>query len=180
MLTWFARRYLEKFEREWNYDTSYAREMLDAGGYEAVAAISGIQKAAKYRRDVPLDVYYAASLIAVRSGDCGPCLQLATSMALRAGVPERTIAAVLSGDRDAMSEPVRIAYDFARSVLARDGQDAPLREALQKRYGKRAIISLAYGIATSRFYPDLKYALGAGHACSRIRVGEVEVVPQPV
>ena len=180
MLAWFARRYLEKFEREWGYDTSYAREMLDAGGYEAIAPVSGIQKAAKYRRDVPLDVYYTAGLIGVRSGDCGPCLQLAVKMALREGVPEQTIAAVLAGDRDAMCEPVRIAYDFTRSVLARDGQETPLREALQKRYGKRAIISLAYAIATSRFYPDLKYALGAGHACSRIRVGDAEVVPLPV
>lgn len=101
-------------------------------------------------------------------------------MALHEGVPQQTIAAVLSGNREAMSEPVRLSYDFTRSVLARDGQDGPLREALEQRYGKRAIISLAYTIATSRFYPDLKYALGAGHACSRVRVGDLDVIPQPV
>ena len=180
MLTWFARRFLEKFEREWDYDTSWQREMLDAGGYEAISPMSGIAKAMKYRRDIPLDVWSTAGLVGARLGDCGPCLQLGVKMALREGVSQQTIAAVLSGDRAAMSGPVRIAYDFTRSVLARDGQDGPLREALEQRYGKRAIISLAYVIATSRFYPDMKYVLGAGHACSRIHVGNMEVIPQPV
>ncbi len=179
MLTWFARRFLDKFEREWGYDTSWQREMLDAGGYEAVAPMSGIAKATKYRRDIPLDVWCAAALVGARIGDCGPCLQLGVKMALREGVPEQTIAAVLSGDRAAMSEPVRIAYDFARSVLARDGEDGPLREALEQRYGKRAIISLAYVIALSRFYPDMKYTLGHGHACSIVHVGNLDVIPQP-
>lgn len=180
MLAWFARRYLDRFEREWSYDMSYAREILDAGGYEALAPISGIQKAMSYRRDVPTDVLVTAKLVATRSGDCGPCLQLGATMASRAGVPDATIAAVLEGDRDAMSEPVRLAYDFTRAVLARDGWDGPVRDELEKRYGKRAMISLAYAIATARFYPDLKYALGAGHACSRVRVGNIDVVPQPV
>ncbi|HET7813611.1 MAG TPA: hypothetical protein VFL13_04495 [Candidatus Baltobacteraceae bacterium] len=180
MLTWFAKRFLAKFERQWGYDTSYARDMLDAGGYEAIAPMFGIQKVTKYRRDIPNDVLATAGLVGVRAGDCGPCLQLGVKMALHEGVPQQTIAAVLSGDREAMSESVRLSYDFTRSVLARDGQDGPLREALEQRYGKRAIISLAYTIAASRFYPDLKYALGAGHACSRVRVGDLDVIPQPV
>lgn len=180
MLTWFARRYLDRFEREWSYDMSYARDVLDAGGYEALAPLSAIQKVMGYRRDVPADVLFTAKLVGTRSGDCGPCLQLVASMASRAGVPDATIAAVLSGDRDAMSEGVRLCYDFTKAVLARDGWDGPSRAALEKMYGKRAMISLAYAIATSRFYPDLKYALGAGHACTRVRVGSVDVEPQPV
>lgn len=180
MLTWFARRFLDKFQRDWDYDTTWQREMLEAGGYEAIAPMSGIQKAMKYRRDVPLDVWCTAGLVGARLGDCGPCLQLGVKMALHEGVPEQTIAAVLSGNREAMSESVRLAYDFTRSVLARDGQDGPLREALEQRYGKRGIISLAYVIATSRFYPDMKYALGHGHTCSLVRVGNADVVPQPV
>ncbi|MBV8637525.1 MAG: hypothetical protein JO322_05525 [Candidatus Eremiobacteraeota bacterium] len=180
MLTWFARRFLDKFEREWDYDTTWQREMLDAGGYGAIAPISGIQKAMNYRRDIPLDVWCAAALAGARTGDCGPCLQLGVKMALREGVPQQTIAAVLSGDRAAMSESVRIAYDFTRSILARDGQDGPLREALEQRYGKCALISLAYVIALSRFYPDMKYVLGHGHTCSRVRVGDLDIVPEPV
>jgi hypothetical protein len=134
----------------------------------------------KYRRDIPLDVLATAGLVGARTGDCGPCLQLGVKMALSEGVPQQTIAAVLSGDRAAMSEPVRFAYDFTRSILARDGQDGPLREALEQRYGKRGIISLAYVIALSRFYPDMKYVLGHGHTCTRIQVGNLDVVPQPV
>ena len=180
MLTWFARRYLDRFEREWSYDMGYARAVLEAGGYEAIAPLSGIQKAMSYRREVPTDVFFTAKMVSTRSGDCGPCLQLVAEMASRAGVAQKTIAAVIAGDRDAMPEPVRLAYDFTRAVLARDGWDGPAREALERRYSKRAMISLAYAIATARFYPDFKYALGEGHACERVRVGNLEVVPRPV
>jgi alkylhydroperoxidase family enzyme len=180
MLTWIARRFLDTFEREWSYDVSYAREILDVGGYEALAPINGIQKAMSYKRDLPADILFTSRIVTTRAGDCGPCLQLVVKMAQRGGVSDKTIAAVLSGDRDAMTDDVRLAYDFTRAVLARDGWDGPAREALLSKYGKRAMISLAYAIATARFYPDFKYAIGAGHACSIVRVGNVDVVPQPV
>lgn len=44
MLTWFAKRFLAKFERQWDYDTTYARDMLDAGGYEAIAPMFGFRR----------------------------------------------------------------------------------------------------------------------------------------
>jgi hypothetical protein len=180
MLTWFVRRYLDRFDREWSYDSDYARDILDAGGFEAIKPLQAIQKVMSYKRDIPAELLFTAGIVGTRSGDCGPCLQLVTKMALRAGIPQSTLAAVISADRDAMTEPVRLVYDFTRSVLARDGWDGPAREALEKRYGKRAMISLAYVIATSRFYPDVKYALGAGHACSRVQVGNLSIVAQPV
>ncbi|HVA27129.1 MAG TPA: hypothetical protein VNF68_03050 [Candidatus Baltobacteraceae bacterium] len=180
MLTWFAKKQLDRFEREWNYDVGYMRSILNDGGMDALMPMSAMTKISKYRRDVPADVYFTAGLLATRNGDCGPCLQLGARMAQRAGVPAETIRAVLSGDRDAMSEPVRLTYDFTRAVLARDGWDAGPREELRKRYGPRAIISLAYAIASGGFYPAFKYALGVGHACQKIRVGELEVLPQPL
>lgn len=180
MLKWFANQWLDKFEREWGYDVSYMREVLDAGGIEALKPIMALQKVAAYRGDCPRDALFAASLVAGRAGDCGPCLQLGVKMAERAGMPPEQIAAVLTQDRDAMSEDVRVAYDFARAALARDGWDIPAREAVVRRFGKRALIAMSYGIAVAGFYPAFKYALGAAHACQRIRVGTSEVVPAPV
>lgn len=180
MLTWIAKRYLDKFERDWNYDVDYLRDVLAQGGLEALAPMNGLPKMQKYRRDVPLDVYYTAALLATRHGDCGPCLQLGTRMALRAGVSADVIHAVLSGDQDAMSNSVRLAYDFTKAVLARDGSDHAAREELRKRYGSRAIISLSYAIALGGFYPAFKYAFGAGHACQKISLGDLEVIPQPL
>lgn len=178
MLTWFVKRALDAFEREWDYDVDYMREMLAQGGVEAVMPMNGMMKIGKYRRDVPANVYYAAKLLATRNGDCGPCLQLGARMAQREGVLPETIRAILAGDREAMSDAVRLAYDFTKAVLARDGWDGAAREELRKRYGPRAIISLSYGIASGGFYPAFKYALGAGHACQKIRVGDLEVIPQ--
>jgi hypothetical protein len=180
MLTWFAKRYLDKFERDWNYDVDFMRDVLAQGGLEALAPMNGLSKMQNYRRDVPLDVYFTAALLATRHGDCGPCLQLGVRMAQRAGVSPSAISAVLSGDRDAMSDSVRLGYDFARAVLSRDGRDGAAREELRKRYGSRAIIALSYAIALGGFYPAFKYAFGVGHACQKIRVGDLEVVPQPL
>jgi hypothetical protein len=180
MLKWIAKRYLDNFEREWGYDVSYMREILDQAGIDAMKPMQGLGKVSAYRGGCPNDVYWAASLVAARAGDCGPCLQLGVKMAERSGMRPELIAAVLEQNRDAMTDDVRLAFDFARSVVARDGWDAPARDAIVERFGKRALVALAYGIACAGFYPAFKYALGAAHACSRIRVGSTEVVPQPV
>jgi len=180
MLTWFAKRWLDKFGREWDYDVTYMHEVLEAGGLDALKPIMALQKVAAYRGGCPRDALFAASIVAARAGDCGPCLQLGVKMAERAGMNPAQIAAVLTQDRDAMSEDVRVAYDFARAAIARDGWDVPAREAVVKRFGKRALIAMSYGIAVAGFYPAFKYALGAAHACRRIHVGDTEVVPLPV
>ena len=180
MLTWFAKRWLDKFGREWGYDVGYMHEVLEAGGIEALKPIMTLQKVSAYKGDCPRDALFAASLVAARAGDCGPCLQLGVKMAERAGMAPAQIAAVLTQDHDAMSEDVAVAYDFARAAIARDGWDIPAREAVIKRFGKRAMIAMSYAIAVAGFYPAFKYALGAAHACQRIRVGNAEVVPAAV
>jgi hypothetical protein len=180
MFSWIARRFLDRFGKTWDYDVTYMHDVLDAGGYDAVKPLVAMQKVAAYKGDCPRDALFAASLTAGRAGDCGPCLQLGVRMAERAGMPPSQIAAVLTRDRTAMSEDVRVAYDFAVAALERDGWDIPAREAVVQRFGKRALIAMSYGIAVAGFYPAFKYALGAAHACQRIHVGNTDVVPAPV
>lgn len=180
MFTWLLRRFLDKFGRDWDYDVSYMHEILDAGGFAAVKPMMALQKIAAYRADCPSDAYHTAGLVAGRAGDCGPCLQLGVKMAERHGMRPELITAVLTQDRDAMSEDVRIAFDFARASIARDGWDVPAREAAVRRFGKRAVIAMSYAIALAGFYPAFKYAIGAAHACQRIKVGSTEVAPLPV
>jgi hypothetical protein len=180
MFTWLAKRWLDKFGRTWGYDVGYMHDVLDAGGIEAIKPIMALQKVSAYRADCPRDALFTASLVAARAGDCGPCLQLGVKMAEREGMPPVLIAAVLTHDRDAMTEDVRVAYDFARASIARDGWDVPAREAVIQRFGKRAMIAMSYAIAVAGFYPAFKYALGAAHACQRIKVGSMEVAPLPV
>lgn len=180
MFTWLAKRWLTKFGHDWDYDVSYMHDVLDAGGFEAIKPIMALQKVRAYKGDCPRDALFAASIVAARAGDCGPCLQLGVKMAERAGMAPAQIAAVLTQDREAMTEDVSIAYDFARAAIARDGWDPPAREAVVRRFGKRAMIAMSYAIAVAGFYPAFKYALGAAHACQRIKVGSTEVAPLPV
>ena len=179
MLASLAKRRLQAFGREWNYDTTYMQEILDAGGLEALSAVADLQKISNYRRDVPAAPYAAAKLTSARAGDCGPCLQLGVTMAERAGVDPAIVRAVLARDTAAMPDDVRLACAFAAATLARDPAGDELREEIVKRWGKRGLISLAYAIASVQIYPTLKYALGHGHACQRVRVAGAEMpVPE--
>ena len=171
MLESIAKRRLDHFEREWDYDVTYLREMLNAGGIEALAPMQAAEKLSSYRRDIPIAAYFAAKLVAARHGDCGPCLQLGVKMAERAGVSPEIIRNALQHNVDALPEDVALAIEFAESSLNREPSAAVLREAIVQRWGKRALISLSYAIAGTLFYPVFKYVFGYGHACSIVQIG---------
>lgn len=177
MLDMFARRKLDRFEKEWSYDVGYLREVLECGGIDALMPMAGMEKISSYRRDIPPAPYFAAKIVATRHGDCGPCLQLGVKMALRAGVPADVIRNVLANDTAALPEDVALTVEFTQATLRHDPGAEPLRARIEERWGKRAVISLSYGIAGSLFYPAFKYALGFGHACSLVHVGDLSVKP---
>lgn len=170
MLTWLIKRQLDAFERQNNYDISYAREILDADP-SAFRKFMKIMGMANHKKDVPREPLYAAGILGTLTEDCGPCTQLAVSMAEREGVDPGVLRAILSGDTEAMSDDVSLVYRFARATLDHDAEADPLREQIIARWGKRGLISIAFAITTARFFPTLKYALGHGRACTRVRVG---------
>jgi hypothetical protein len=170
MIRWFLNRRLRTFEKRFDYDLSYAREILDAD-LGAIWHVSQIGKAADYRKGVPLDAWYAAKIVAALSEDCGPCTQLVVTMAERAGVPPATLRAILAGDDRTMTPDSTIGFRFAHAVIRRDiGEADTLRAEIVKRWGRRALVSLAMAISTSIVFPNLKYALGHGRACAQVRV----------
>jgi hypothetical protein len=175
MLSWLIKKSLAAFERRWNYDTAYARDVVDKAGPGAVLPMNGLQKLAGYRRDIPADVYYVGTLVAGKAADCGPCLQLGVTMATAAGVAASTIRAALSDDRDALPEHTHAAYDLAKAVIARDGSGDAAREEIVRRYGWRALMSLAYGMVVAEAYPTIKYVIGYGHACVRVKIAGEDV-----
>ena len=123
-----------------------------------------------YRRDVPLEAWTAAAIAAVRHEDCGPCTQLGVSMAERSGVDPKILRAVLAEDPDAMPDDAALAWRFARATIAHDSSADRYRNEIIKRWGPRAVISLAFAIVASRIYPTVKYAMGHGQACTRVVV----------
>jgi len=174
MLKWLFRRGVSALERQWKYDASYVREIIDASPLAAwrffVAARLG-----NYRRDVPLEAWVAAAITAVRSEDCGPCTQLGTAMAERQGVRPEILRAILTDDVAAMPDEVALAWRFTKATLAHDPAADDYRAVILERWGPRAVVSLAFAITASRIYPTVKYAMGHGKACTRVVVGGTPV-----
>ncbi len=119
MLKWFLSRWISKFERTWNYDASYLRDVLDADS-RALMAFSRAAALSNYRKDVPPAAYCAAGLAGTMAEDCGPCTQLVLDMAQRQGVDPETLRAIVARDFTAM--PFEVA-------LPARGSAAPFRQA---------------------------------------------------
>src|SRR6186713_2976031 len=119
MIKWILRKAIDRFERNWKYDASYMRDMIDASP-RAAWLFSRVTTLGQFRRDVPIEAWCAAGITAVRHEDCGPCTQLAVTMAERAGVSTAVLRAVLADDTDAMPPDVALVWKFTRATLAHD------------------------------------------------------------
>jgi hypothetical protein len=174
MMKWLLKRAIDRFERTWQYDASYMRDIIDASP-RAAWLFSRATALGQFRRGIPLEPWYVAGITAVRHEDCGPCTQLGVSMAERAGVSAAVLRAVLTDNPGAMPPDVELVWRFTRATLAHDAAADPYREAIVQRWGQLALISLAFTITAARLYPTVKYALGHGKACMRIVVAGTPV-----
>ena len=169
MMRWLLRRTIESFERKWGYDASYLKEIVSVSPLAALR-FSLATSLGSYRRDVPDAALFAAGITAVRAEDCGPCTQLAISMAEQQGVRPEILRALLRDDEAAMPEDVALAWRFTRATLAHDAVADSYRAEIVRRWGPRAVVTLAFAITTARMYPTVKYAMGHGKTCSRVVV----------
>jgi hypothetical protein len=174
MIRTIMRKAIGRFEREWSYDASYMRDIIDVSP-RAAWLFSRATALGRFRRGVPVDAWFAAGITAVRLEDCGPCTQLAVAMAERAGVGSEVLRAVLGDNPDAMPRDVALVWRFTRATLAHDAAADDYRAVIVELWGRRAVVSLAFAITAARMYPTVKYALGHGKACTRIVVGGTPV-----
>ena len=175
MLGWLVEKRLAAFEKNFDYDMDYMRDMYSASP-SAFWKFSKILKISEHREDVPRAAWFAAKIAATLAEDCGPCTQLVVTMAERSGVQPEVLRAIVAGDETRMGEDAALGWKFAQSVLARDiAASDRLREKIIDRWGRRALVSLALTIASSRVYPAVKYALGHGRACVRVKIGGNEM-----
>ncbi len=173
MLKWLIRKRLAAFERTFEYDLSYAREIL-AADTRAFLKFAKVMGMTSYRKDVPPDVYYAVKLTGTVAEDCGPCTQLVVAMALRDGVAPRTLSTILAGTPE--TPEVVLAVAFAKASLAHAPEADALRDEISRRWGPRALVSLAFALSGARIYPTIKYALGFGKACQKVVVAGEQIV----
>lgn len=176
MMRWMLRKAIRKFERDWNYDASYMHDLIDASP-RAAWLFSRATAIGRFRQDIPIDAWCAAGITAVRHEDCGPCTQLGVQMAERAGVNPAILRAVLEDDEAAMPADVALVWRFTRATLAHDAAADVYRKEIVKRWGPRALTSVALAMTAARLYPTVKYALGHGQACTRIMVAGQPVAP---
>jgi hypothetical protein len=176
MLKQLIRKRLEAFGRQYDYDTGYVRDVLDAD-LKAFLAFSAVQAMSSYLRDVPVEVAYAVKIVGTMSEDCGPCTQLMVTFAQRDGVDPGVVAAIVRGDEAALSAEVRLGIAFARASLAHAPEADEHREQILAKWGPRALVTLAFGLVLSRVYPTLKYALGHGKTCQRVVVAGQAIAP---
>lgn len=174
MLTWLIRRRIDAFEREYDYDMDYARDLLETSR-DAMIRFHRATALGAYRESLPMDAWHACRLAAIQLEDCGPCTQLIATMAERDGQPSDMIRSVLNGRVETQSADVQLAVAFTHSVLRREPEMSALREEVLARFGRQGLVSLAFAMLSCRLYPTLKYALGYGHACSVVEVGGAAV-----
>lgn len=169
MLNRILTHFITAFERRFDYDMSYARTLLRARRAAYLRFLS-VTWMVGYRANVPTAAWYAAKLAAVIDEDCGPCTQLVVRMASADGVDAAQLRAMLQRDMQALDRDTALGLAFATAVLARAAEATALRERVRERWGEAGLAALALGIAGSRVFPCLKYALGHGRSCGLVSI----------
>ncbi len=175
MLKYFLHRTIAQLERAFRYDATYLHDVTDVSTAASVKFML-FQFMSQHRDAVPIDAWCAAKMAATLSEDCGPCTQLVVDAAIRSGMRPDRVAALLRGDLEQAGRDAEFGFRYGIAV-AQNTPDAPaLSEEAERRYGKRARVSLAFAVAASRVYPALKRGLGYGVACTKISVSNETIV----
>lgn len=166
-----------RFEKRYDYDAGYIRDLL-AASPRALQAFQGVRTLSSFQQGAPPAALAAAALVGTLAEDCGPCVQISVKIAEENHVPDAVLRGILTGDQALMGAEASLAYRFARASLSRDleGSDA-LRDEVLQRWGPKGLAAIALAIASARVYPTIKYAMGHGKTCSRVEVaGEAVAV----
>lgn len=171
MRKWFAKKMIDRFGAQYDYDVSYMRHMLETSP-AAFFKFMAVTKLSRHIETAPRDAAFAARIVGAMTEDCGPCVQLVVNMAREAGMSDKDIDAVLRRDPDAMSEDAATGFRFADAVARRDSEDDNARSEVRKRWGDSGVLDLTFALQVSRLYPMAKAGLGFAKTCSRVTVGE--------
>ncbi|HEY1962039.1 MAG TPA: hypothetical protein VGG69_06450 [Rhizomicrobium sp.] len=177
MLKGFLHRYTRGFEGRYTYDATYMHEMVDASvaGFVRFAIMQ--TAGGNWRGDAPLQAWCAAGIAGALVEDCGPCVQIASDMAVEAGMPGEIIAALLSGNQT--DADAQLGFDYGRALLNASPELDALRQRVEKNWGKRALLAISLRTLTARNFPVLKRALGHAKVCQQVRIGNADVAVSP-
>ncbi len=166
---------IEKFSSHYNYDASYLQYLLEQDGW-AFIKFNFAQAIGRHTGALPTAIHFAAVIRSAINEDCGPCVQLVADMALEAGVDGPQVAAIVESRSSDVPADLALAIDFANAIIERDAASEQLRPSVLDQWGNKGLIEFGLALTSAKLYPDLKYTLGYGQACSRVMVGDHALV----
>ena len=113
----------------------------------------------------PAEAISISRLITVQNEDCGSCVQIEINTAKRRNVSPAFIQCVLRKEYDRLDEKYRRVAHFTEAVIHRTGLEKELGDRVKDAFGEKAFLEISLAIATSRFYPTIKRALGYATEC---------------
>lgn len=160
-------RFIRRQERALDAPLDYLRDIADSSAV-AFFKFTLLAPLGAHRRFLPLEAWHVARIAATFAEDCGACAQIALNLARRDGISLSLLRAVITEDDDALPSPLADINRLVR-LLSQRHDDPLLRERLISYFGRDGFIELGLVIATSRFIPGLKRALGHAQSCALLR-----------
>ena len=157
------KRGLAAFSETYDYDVSYAIELLDRSP-GAFAAFAAAQPLGDYRSVLPKEAYWIAGFATMQAEDCGACAQLTLRMAIEDFMDRALLARMLEAP-SSLPGPLADVYAHACAVCKGAPDHAEREARLRAAYGDTGVAELAVRIAGSRLYPTLKRALFKSSVC---------------
>ena len=164
----FIFSWIDSFEKQSGVSADYCRWMANVSP-RAFMKFGKLGKLAQYRRALPADASAVAHLVAARSEDCGPCVQISINLSLRGGLSKDILRAVLDRQPDRLPPKLADVYHFAEAVVTGVEDDA-LRERVRDHYGDEALIEMGLALAVGRTFPVVKRTIGYAKSCSLMKI----------
>lgn len=174
MIRWLLNKMINGFEKRYDYDAQYMREINQVSP-SAIIRLLSFSGITNYRGN-ELSVWGGAALASTLHGDCGPCAQLMVDRLLELELNPADIQACVQGDY-LSAGATGLGYQFALAVLNNSDDIDQLAAQIKTSYGPESHIAAAFAASTYSTYPLLKRALGHAKTCQLISLGDGVTVP---
>lgn len=158
---------LDRFEKSVGVSVDWTRHVF-RHSLRLFFKLTKLRSFAQSRRALPLPAWHVAVIVAARSADCGPCVQIAVNIARKDGVDADVLRAVVDQQPNVLSAELQDIYRFSESVMTHSGEEDRIREKIRTRYGEEGLIEFAFALASGPVIPTIKRALGFATSCSKV------------